>query len=112
MSSFRAKGLTSADTASRSRKRRCVVVKTQGLNPQSSKELLLEAVSWTHGSAGRIVVTSLLGSNSSIIVCDAVRFNASGQHTSGVHYTRLMIYCASVEWHMTSYNVMYWYQEN
>lgn len=82
---FTATALTSADTASRSRKRRCVVVKTQGLNPQSSKELLLEAVHWTQGSAGRIVVTSLLGSNAGIIVCGALRYYASGQQTSGVH---------------------------
>jgi hypothetical protein len=82
---FTATALTSADTASRSRNRLCVVVKIQGLNPQSSKELLLEAVHWTQGSAGRIVVTSLLGSNPGIIVCGAVRYCASGQQTSGVH---------------------------
>jgi len=51
-----------------------MVVKPQGLNPQSSKELLLEAVHWTQGSAGRIVISSLLGSNPGIIACGAVRY--------------------------------------
>lgn len=69
---FTAIALTSADAASRSRKCRCVVVKTQGLNTQFSKGLS-EAVHWTQGSAGQIVVTSLLESNPGIIVCGALR---------------------------------------